>query len=342
MTITARGVIARTPGGATTVEEFTIDDPGPNEVLVRIVASGVCHTDLGVKSGTYGTDGFPFLMGHEGAGIIEKIGEGVDNVQVGDSVILAWRAPCGKCRFCLRGRAELLRRQPQRGKADAHHRWHDAQSRARYRHLLHPYARSCTAGGKVAPELPAAQMSLIGCGVMTGVGAALYSANVRPGSLGGGFRLWRRRGLRADGCTSRRGDHDHRRGYRPAQTRMGEAVRRDPHCQLARRQTPWRKSRRSPAALAWTTHLKPLVARRRWSRRCLPRSRRDVRLYRRPRPRPDARSANCRSSSIVGGSVTVSWYGNCLPTRDFPLLANWYAQGQLNLDAIVTQKITLE
>src|ERR671916_2443296 len=94
MPITARGVIARTPGAPGVVEEFTIDDPGPNEVLVRILASGVCHTDLGVKSGTYGTSGFPFLLGHEGAGTVEAVGPGVDRPQVGDHVILAWRAPC--------------------------------------------------------------------------------------------------------------------------------------------------------------------------------------------------------------------------------------------------------
>src|SRR5436190_13569627 len=89
MAMTARGVIARTPGAPAHVEEFTIDDPGPDEVLVRIVASGVCHTDLGVKSGTYGTDGFPFLLGHEGAGIVEAVGPGVEHPQVGDHVILA-------------------------------------------------------------------------------------------------------------------------------------------------------------------------------------------------------------------------------------------------------------
>src|SRR5690242_3385698 len=107
MALTARGVIARTPGAAAAVEEFSIDDPGPNEVLVRILASGVCHTDLGVKSGTYGSEGFPFLLGHEGCGIIEAIGDGVDNVKVGDKVILAWRAPCGKCRFCATGQPHL-------------------------------------------------------------------------------------------------------------------------------------------------------------------------------------------------------------------------------------------
>src|SRR5437868_14700401 len=104
MALTERGVIARTPGAAAEVEEFLIDDPGPNEVLVRILASGVCHTDLGVKSGTYGTDGFPFLLGHEGAGVIEAVGPGVTEHAPGDHVILAWRAPCGSCRFCRAGK----------------------------------------------------------------------------------------------------------------------------------------------------------------------------------------------------------------------------------------------
>ena len=83
MTTKARGVIARIPGQAALVEDFTIDDPGPNEVLVKVLSSGVCHTDLGVKLGTYGTDGFPFLLGHEGHGIVEQVGTGVTNVKKG-------------------------------------------------------------------------------------------------------------------------------------------------------------------------------------------------------------------------------------------------------------------
>src|SRR5688500_2988728 len=104
MATNARGVIARVPGEAVTLEEFTIGDPGPNEVLVRILASGVCHTDLGVKPGTYGSEGFPFLLGHEGAGVIEAIGPGVSEDRLGQHVILAWRAPCGQCRFCKVGK----------------------------------------------------------------------------------------------------------------------------------------------------------------------------------------------------------------------------------------------
>ena len=105
VTIRGQGVVSREAKQPAPVEEMTIDDPGPGEVLVRIRASGVCHTDLHVKMGTW--DGFPFLLGHEGAGVVEKVGEGVTRPAVGDHVILAWRAPCGACRFCLVGQPHL-------------------------------------------------------------------------------------------------------------------------------------------------------------------------------------------------------------------------------------------
>src|SRR5262245_4508489 len=177
----ARGVIAYEPKGRLKVEEFTIDEPGPNEVLVRILASGVCHTDWGVKEGVYGSSGFPFLLGHEGAGVIEAVGPGVKH-QVGDHVILAWRAPCGRCRFCRTGKPNFCSASL------------NAEKRMRNKDgvLLNPVlgiGTFCThtlvhADQAVAydPSLPAPQMSLIGCGVMTGVGAALYAAGVRPGT----------------------------------------------------------------------------------------------------------------------------------------------------------------
>ena len=104
MTIESRGVLARTVGGPATVERMRIDDPGPGEVLVRIQASGVCHTDLHFQQGAIGT--LPVLMGHEGAGIVEAVGPGVSRPAVGDYVVLAWRAPCGNCRSCLIGRKQ--------------------------------------------------------------------------------------------------------------------------------------------------------------------------------------------------------------------------------------------
>src|SRR5215216_4098442 len=105
--IKAKGVVARVPNQPGVVEEFNVPAPRPGEARVRILASGVCHTDLSAKNGVFGTDGFPFLLGHEGAAVVERVGEGVTNVAPGDHVILAWRAPCGSCRFCLVGQPHL-------------------------------------------------------------------------------------------------------------------------------------------------------------------------------------------------------------------------------------------
>ena len=105
MAVTSRGVVAHTAGQPGRLESLRIDDPGPGEVLVKVLASGVCHTDLHFQQGHIGT--LPVLMGHEGAGIVEAVGPGVTRPSVGEYVVLAWRAPCGECRFCLIGKPHL-------------------------------------------------------------------------------------------------------------------------------------------------------------------------------------------------------------------------------------------
>src|SRR5215211_4293976 len=179
--ITARGVIAREPGKPGVVEEFSIPAPGPGEALVRILASGVCHTDLSAKNGVFGTDYFPFLLGHEGSGIVEEVGEGVTNVKEGDLVILAWRAPCGLCRFCLVGKPHLcsasLNATQKMTTLDGEVLTPILGIGTFCTHTL-VHSRQCV---PIDPSLPPEQMCLIGCGVMTGVGAALYSAQVEPG-----------------------------------------------------------------------------------------------------------------------------------------------------------------
>ena len=106
MATIAQAVISREAGAPTRVEEMVVEDPGPGEVLVRIQASGVCHTDLHYKLGKINND-FPFLLGHEVAGIVESVGEGVESPGVGAYVVIAWRAPCGNCRFCAIGQPHL-------------------------------------------------------------------------------------------------------------------------------------------------------------------------------------------------------------------------------------------
>ena len=182
MPIDGLGVVSRAARKPALVEEIVIDDPGPGEVLVKIQASGVCHTDLHYKLGNI-NDEFPFLLGHEGAGIVEAVGDGVTEPKVGDYVVLAWRAPCGLCRFCAVGQPHLcsasLNASPRmKTKRDSL--------------TLNPalgigtFCTHTVVAAKQAVPIPEScpppQASLIGCGVMTGVGAALYTGQVRRGS----------------------------------------------------------------------------------------------------------------------------------------------------------------
>ena len=341
MAMTARGVIARTPSAAAEVEEFLIDDPGPDEVLVRILASGVCHTDLGVKMGTYGAEGFPFLLGHEGAGIIEKVGPGVETPQVGDHVILAWRAPCGKCRFCLRGQPNYCANSLNAEK----------RMRAKDGKTLNPVlgiGTFCTHTVVHAHQaividkaLPDPQMSLIGCGVMTGVGAALYSAGVKPGTSAavfgcGGVGDSVIQGARLAGATTIIAvDLDPKKlewakqfgATHTVNAREGDAVAR------IKELTGGNGVDYSFEAVGRPETLEQALFCRDLAGTCV--------FIGVPGPGPKL-SLDMQRFFDVGGNTVVSWYGNCLPTRDFPLLAAWYQQGQLKLDEVVTQLITLE
>src|SRR5512144_3260193 len=98
-----RGVVALGKGKPVGIETISVPDPGPGEALVKVKACGVCHTDLHYREGGINDD-FPFLLGHEAAGVVEAVGDGVTNVSPGDTVVIAWRAPCGTCRSCAKGR----------------------------------------------------------------------------------------------------------------------------------------------------------------------------------------------------------------------------------------------
>jgi S-(hydroxymethyl)mycothiol dehydrogenase len=341
MAITARGVIARTPGARAEVEEFTIDDPGPNEVLVRINASGVCHTDLGVKMGVYGSSGFPFLLGHEGAGIVEAVGPGVTSPQVGDHVILAWRAPCGQCRFCQAGQPNYCANSLN---AEKRMRTHDGIT-------LNPVlgiGTFCThtlvhakQAIPIAHDLPSAQMSLIGCGVMTGVGAALYQANVKPGTsvavFGcGGVGDSVIAGARLAGATTIIAvDIDPRKlewAKDFGATHTVNAREGDPVAKI-KELTGGNGVNYSFEAVGRPETLEQAIFCRDLAGTCI--------FIGVPGPGPRL-DLDLQRFFDTGGYLGVSWYGNCLPTRDFPMLAEWYRQGQLNLDKVVTRTITLE
>ena len=178
-----RGVVYAEPDAAPVVEELTVDPPGPREVLVRVQACGLCHSDLHIVETKGWGSRFPILLGHEGAGIVEEVGGEVTSVAPGDRVVLAWRAPCGECPQCRRG-------DPRRCSSQLHarRRLHRAVDGA----LLTPVLRCGTFADhavvheacavKVPQELPIEQATLLACGFSTGAGAALWATPVRDES----------------------------------------------------------------------------------------------------------------------------------------------------------------
>ena len=176
-----RGVVLSSPG-AFALEEVRIDEPAPGEVLVRIEATGVCHTDLHVVEQDGWGHPLPVLLGHEGAGSIEALGEGVEGLAVGDRVVLGWKTPCGSCLFCARGEPRFCKRPIAAGP-----RLHRPDGA-----VLTPVLRTGTfatrtvvpaaAAVKIPRELPVEQACLLGCAVATGVMSVLETARVWAGA----------------------------------------------------------------------------------------------------------------------------------------------------------------
>src|SRR5579864_2977765 len=175
-----RGVVVLEKGAPVVVSTVVVPDPGPGEALVAVRACGVCHTDLHYREGAI-NDEFPFLLGHEAAGVVEAVGDGVTNVAPGDYVVLAWRAPCGTCRACRRGRPWYCF-----DSANARQRMTLADGTPLSAALgIGAFAEKTLVAASQAVKVDAAARpeaaGLIGCGVMAGFGAALNTGGVSRG-----------------------------------------------------------------------------------------------------------------------------------------------------------------
>ena len=244
-------------------DDIELGAVGPGEVKVKIMATGVCHSDVSGMNGTIPQPA-PFIPGHEGAGVVAEVGEGVTSVQPGDHVIIAWSAPCGTCKFCVDRKQPNLCMQHPIDRGDGHAALPPGRPPPRrLRGLGHlgrgdDHARS-RASVKIDPDTPHEIASLVGCGVMTGVGAALNTAKVTPGSsvvvFGcGGVGISAIQGARVAGRLRDR-------GRRPGRLQAGgrPAVRRHPRGQARRARR--RPSERSPAATASTSPSRPSACR---------------------------------------------------------------------------------
>src|ERR1700683_1843355 len=175
-----RGVISRKKGEPVELVDIVVPDPGPGEAVVDVIACGVCHTDLTYREGGI-NDEYPFLLGHEAAGTVEAVGPGVTAVEPGDFVILNWRAVCGQCRACKRGRAAYCFdtfNAEQKMTLTHGTELPPALGIGAFADKTLVAAGQCT---KVNPEASAQAAGLLGCGVMAGLGAAMYTGGVEPG-----------------------------------------------------------------------------------------------------------------------------------------------------------------
>ena len=337
---TVRGVIARAKGEPVTVENIIIPDPGPGEVVVDIEACGVCHTDLHYREGGI-SDEFPFLLGHEAAGKVEAIGAGVTEVAIGDFVVLNWRAVCGQCRACLRGRPWYCfntHNATQKMTLEDGTALSPALGIGAFADKTLVAAGQCT---KVDPEASAAAVGLLGCGIMAGLGAAINTGNVGRGDtvavIGcGGVGNAAIAGAKlANAAKIIAVDVDARKlawatgigATHTVNARDGdvvEAIREltggfgaDVVIDAVGRPETWKQAFYA-RDLAGTVVLVGV-------------------------PTPDMTlEMPFLDFFSRGGSLKSSWYGDCLPSRDFPMLVDLYQQGRLDLDAFITEKIGID
>ncbi|MFE7718544.1 S-(hydroxymethyl)mycothiol dehydrogenase [Nocardia rhizosphaerihabitans] len=335
-----RGVIVRKPGAPVELTDIVIPDPGPGEVVVAVAACGVCHTDLTYREGGI-NDEFPFLLGHEAAGTVESVGAGVDSVEVGDFVVLNWRAVCGRCRACRRGRPQYCFdtfNATQKMTLTDGTELTPALGIGAFAEKTLVHAGQCT---KVDPAADPAVAGLIGCGVMAGLGAAVNTGNVSRGDsvavIGcGGVGDAAIVGARLAGASTiiavdrdeqklawaRELGATHTLNATTADTvaavqELTGGFGADVVIDAVGRPETWRQAFYA-RDLAGTVVLVGVPT---------PEMRLDMPLI---------------DFFSRGGALKSSWYGDCLPDRDFPMLIDLYRQGRLPLDRFVTERIALE
>ena len=335
------GVVATAKKAPVTVETIVVPDPGPGEAKVRVQACGVCHTDLHYRDGGIGDD-YPYLLGHEAAGIVESVGPGVTGIAPGDFVVLNWRAVCGECRACRRGRS-----------------WYCFNTHNATQKMtlvdgtpLSPALgigafaeKTLVAAGqatKVDERADPTAAGLLGCGVMAGFGAATYTGGVDRddtiavfgcGGVGNAAiaaaRLAGARTIIAIDLDARKLEWALDFGA----THTVDASKVDP-VEAVRALTEGNGADVCVEAVG-----RPEVLKQAFYARDLAGTVVQVGV-----PTPDMALPDIPMIDFFGrgGALKPSWYGDCLPSRDFPTLIDLYLQGRFPLDKFVSETITLD
>jgi len=332
-----RAVIARSKDQPVELVTISVPDPGPGEAVVAVQACGVCHTDLHYREGGI-NDEFPFLLGHEAAGVVEQVGDGVTDLAPGDFVILNWRAVCGQCRACRRGRPWYCfntHNAKQKMTLEDGTALTPALGIGAFAEKTLVAAGQCT---KVDPQAPAAVAGLLGCGVMAGLGAAINTGAVGRGDtvavIGcGGVGMAAVAGARLAGASKIIAvDVDDRKLAWARDFGAHEVVNStstDPVKAIQAATGGFGADVVVDAVGLPQTYQQAFYGRDLAG---------TVVLVGVPRPEVTL-ELPLLDVFGRGGALKSSWYGDCLPSRDFPLLIDLYLQGRLPLDKFVTETI---
>ncbi len=335
-----RGVVAKAKGEPVSVETILVPDPGPGEVLVAVQACGVCHTDLHYREGGI-NDEFPFLLGHEAAGTVEAVGDGVTGVAPGDYVVLNWRAVCGQCRACQRGEPWYCfstHNATQKMTLADGTELSPALGIGAFADKTLVAAGQCT---KVDPRARPEAAGLLGCGVMAGFGAAVNTGGITRGQsiavIGcGGVGVAAIAGAKLAGASTIIAvDIDPRKlatAEKLGATHTIDSRDADP-VEAIKELTGGNGADVVVEAVG-----RPETYKQAFYARDLAGTLVQVGV-----PTPDM-TVELPLIDLFGrgGSLKSSWYGDCLPSRDFPMLIDLYLQGKFDLDAFVSETIGID
>ncbi|GAA1393625.1 S-(hydroxymethyl)mycothiol dehydrogenase [Luteococcus peritonei] len=338
---TVKGVIARAKDAELELVDIVVPDAGPGEALVKVQACGVCHTDLHYQQGGINDD-FPFLLGHEAAGVVEAVGPDVTSVSPGDYVVLNWRAVCGQCRACLKGESWYCFNT-----ANASQKMTLADGTELTPALgIGAFAeKTLVAAGQCTPvdeKAEPAVAGLLGCGVMAGLGASLNTGAVRRGEsvavIGcGGVGMAAIAGAVLAGATTVVAvDTDQRKLDKAVELGATHTVLSGKDVDVVGQVQQICDGHGADVVVDAVG--RPETFQQAFEARDLAGR---VVLVGVPTPEMTWETPLIEIFSR-GGAIKSSWYGDCLPSRDFPMLVELWLQGRLPLDAFVTERIALD
>ncbi|GAB2781406.1 S-(hydroxymethyl)mycothiol dehydrogenase [Nocardioides salsibiostraticola] len=345
-----KAVIARSKGAPVELTTINVPDPGPGEALVKIQACGVCHTDLHYREGGI-NDEFPFLLGHEAAGIVEAVGDDVTSVAPGDFVVLNWRAVCGNCRACNRGEPQYCfdthnaTQKMTLAEGDgAGTELSPALGIGAFAEKTLVAAGQCT---KVDESARPAAVGLLGCGVMAGLGAAINTGKLTRGMSAavigcGGVGVAAIAGAALAGASPIIAvDIDPQK--LEAAKKLGATHTVDSSKVDAGEEIKRICAETYPGAEGADVVIEAVGRPETWKQAFYARDLAGT-VVLVGVPTPDMQIPEIPLIDVFGrgGSLKSSWYGDCLPSRDFPMLVDLYTSGRLDLDAFVTEEIGID